>query len=1129
MQYCAHLFIGSEFESLIENSFQIYYKYNANIVDYNKIYNITSNNDTIEIKEYKATFDSKAEAFVYSWEALEATKVSELPSLWANQIYDKILTLSNARGQSKLPVFIHTPLSKSESFKLIDQLCKAINASQRITNVNFIGYAQDMWRFIDVNQETVKYNECNPVSEIKSIYIENGYNTQHNHFIVIQNRTERGIAIFNEDNGTEALYNMVAHIYMLLSSHSESIFSPTYEYRDVIGFGFSSIYFDEYMFVDYMLRRVMMQAMDSQSVNNNDVNINDAGALSESILQDKKTILSKFIEKYPGGDKDAPNYNEIKESVEDIYNRVLEYIKNPNNSDITIKAALLATMLSQTECELFSNSIYSPELTTIDDLYNQSINYFISEDDVVYYKIDGEKTNNPVSRIKEINRELIQLQTDIRKKEEQLKTIKGQIDLNDNVNKCYVDDEGFVTFENKKFRLLPDFNEPPLKDSYEEHEVNIKSVDLRGNFRSIQNQGQQGSCLSFTLTSIFEYLMRSSGQKDYDLSEAFLYYNARNLDEYDDVNVNIDKGSRFHPSIESLMKYGLALEKFWPYDDGVYSKKPSQEAYDDAATRKLVKALNVRLNSDAIKSALSDGYPVAGSFVLYPQFYTTDGYVKVPTPEEIANKKKNADNPDAQERHGQHAMTIVGFNDEIKMFLVRNSWGTDWGDKGYCYIPYDYIDNPECFNFACILTEVASIENIKPELKEFPVLSIDNNSLTTKFYITEALCNLQKELMFSLEKEKIRLVEYFELQKKLYADSNQRDKFIDENVANIDQDIMANKKEIDKLQDKIEEIRKNLDKFRNRLLIKTSIIIVAIFLLAFLFNKLFGFLTLDIGVWKYAIIVSLLYGVYVYVQYHREFKAWRNENRDFESTIRDLKRDIEKQTKRKLLFRHKTFAAWTLITNLDDVQLKLQKLYTSILNLINNLRIWYNEIVSSTDDISFELPLPYISVLSNDKLDAYFDVKLKNSMVCNIDLCEDLENHVIGLEYLSEYKKNIRKVLKEHIVNNLENMEFNLTSHVAENQYADVAVDINTDFVRDWVEQSLLFVQINSKDRAVINSSTLVFAPDVDRWRINLSRKFNGIYPDYINSENKYRMTLFRMASLSFDECVIFSTPTEVK
>ena len=27
------------------------------------------------------------------------------------------------------------------------------------------------------------------------------------------------------------------------------------------------------------------------------------------------------------------------------------------------------------------------------------------------------------------------------------------------------------------------------------------------------------------------------------------------------------------------------------------------------------------------------------------------------------------------------------------MFIVRNSWGHQWGDKGYCYIPYDYMMN----------------------------------------------------------------------------------------------------------------------------------------------------------------------------------------------------------------------------------------------------------------------------------------------------------------------------------------------------------------------------------------------------------------------------------------------------
>lgn len=1117
MQYCAHLFIGKEFEILIENSFQIYCKYNAKELGYNRIYNVTSDNDTIEIKEYKATLDPNTESIIYSWESLEPTKVSELSTLWEEQIFDKILILTTANGQTSLPVFIHTPLAKSESFKLVSQICGAINKTQRDSNVNFIGYAQDMWRFIDTNQKSAKDNKCNTVSEIKAIYDKYNFNTEYNHFIVIQNRTERGIAIFNDDNGTLALYNMVAHIYMLLSYPLESIFPQTYTYRDVIGIGFSSLYFDEYMFVDYMLRKVMTQAIDNQSVNNNDVDINVAGNLADSILKDKKTLFSDFLEKYPDGDKNAPDYNEIKSSIEEIHCRVLTYFNNSLNRDMTAKAALLAAMLSKTECELFASSVYRPELTCIDDLYSQAIDHYIAEDDVVHYKIDDEKPQNYIKEIKDINIKLIQSEVSIRTLEEQLSILGEQIDKNDDVKKCVIDDDGFFTYKNRRYKLLPHEIEEPLQETYQEHEVKVKSVDLRSKFSAVKSQGQQGSCLSFTLTSIFEYMMRINAQEDCDLSEAFLYYNARNMDTSGDVNVNVDKGSRFKPSMESLAKYGIALEKYWPYNEGVYAKKPSDEAYADAEKRKLIKALNVNKNSAAIKSALSDGYPVAGSFVLLPSFGGSNGYVSMPTEEEMASIKSGEN---AENKHSTHAMTIVGFSDDINMFLVRNSWGTDWGDKGYCYIPYAYVDNPDLFNYACIIAEVASLEVKTQEIKDLPALKINNDDLYVRYLITKTEHEYQIKLAEELKKERIRLIGYFELQKRKYSDPNDRNSFIEENVAKIEEDITTSKQEVNRLNDEIELKTKALDKFRNGLLINGAIVITLIFLFAYLFNKLFSYISLDLNVWQYAIIASVIYGVILCIRYRRKFIQWRNEKRDLELTIENLESHIRKEYKRKLLFRHKTFAAWMLITTLDSVQLKLQNTYTNIVSLINNLRIWYNEIKSSSDNISFELPLPYISVLDSDKLDSYFDSRLKVSSVCDIDLCKDIENHVIDLDYLSEYKKGIRKVLKKQLVEALNDMGFNLSSHITENKFNEVAVEINPNIIKGWVEQSRLFVHIRTNNRTLVDYLTLVFANDANNNEQAIKDMVNDAY--VVASDDRYRITMMRFASLSFDECVMF-------
>lgn len=1144
MQYCAHVFIGNEFQAFIENSFSIFCKYNSKTYNYTKIYNLAESGSSFELKEYKVVSDASAELFEFAWELVGNVKSTEIQQLWSEKVFDKILTVDVARGQNTLPVIIHSSLSKREHFKTIKTLCKGLN-SQSV--VDFIGYAQDMMTFVDVNSNKTKDEKIDVVSEIKSTYKELNYSPVHNHFIVLQNRTENGIAIFNEEVGAQALYNMIAHIYMLMSSHYESIFCPQYKYLDVIGVGFASIYFDEYMFVDYMLRNVMLQAIDNQSVNNNNVDINVAGNLSESILKDKKTVLSQFLEKYSGGDKDAPNYDEIKDSIEQIYDRVLGYFNNQLNTDMTAKAALLAAMLSQTECELFSSSVYNPSLSSIEDLYDEVINYYVKEDDVAFYAVGDDKLVNPIKEIKDVNRKLIQSEVNIRTIKEQLGGLEDQIDKNDNVKKCVIDNEGFFSFDDKKYRLLPNDIEEPLQETYQEHEVKIKSIDLRSKFSSIKDQGQQGSCLSFTLTSIFEYMMKLNMQEDCDLSEAFLYYNARYLDQAGDVNVNVDNGSRFKPSMDSLTKYGIALEKYWPYSEGAYSTKPTEEAYKDAESRKLIKALNVNKTSDAIKSALSDGYPVAACFTLCPSFYSAGAYISMPTDEEF-EALKNGENPET--KHSSHAMAIVGFSDEMKMFLVRNSWGVNWGDKGYCYIPYAYIDTPELFTYACIITEVASLEVKKTELKEFPALKINNDDLYIRYIIAKADYEYQLKEIENLKKERIRLVEYFELQKRLYSDPNQRDRFIDDNVAEINEEIAKQKQDIREFDDKIEKIGKAFDKFKKNLLIKTSIVIVSIIAVICLWNyiwdgdilPLFKDVPIKYSVaskiglslsspWWLPVILCALYLLYAYIRFKKEYNLWREENRDLESSIRELKRDIDKKLKRISLFRHKTFAAWKLITTLENVQTKLQKTYTNILNLINNLRTWYKEIKDNSEEVSFNLPVPYISVLDKAKLDKFFEEKVKESSICEIDLCKNISQHTIDADYLSTFKKQMRQELKAALVKKLEDIEFSITAHVADNSFSSIAVDIDTEFIRNLMHQSKMFLHIQSTntDRAIINTSDLIFAPDIDKWQGKLSRKFNGIYPEYIKSEDKYRITLMRMVPLYFSECVIFASNKDLK
>jgi Papain family cysteine protease len=86
-------------------------------------------------------------------------------------------------------------------------------------------------------------------------------------------------------------------------------------------------------------------------------------------------------------------------------------------------------------------------------------------------------------------------------------------------------------------------------------------------------------------------------------------------------------------------------------------------------------------------------------------------------------------------REGSHAMVIVGYNNRLKALKVLNSWGQDWGDKGYVWISYSIINS--AMNYACY--PVKAMENVplttqsSPNTEE-PNTSNNNSSLLTAWF-----------------------------------------------------------------------------------------------------------------------------------------------------------------------------------------------------------------------------------------------------------------------------------------------------------------------------------------------------------------------------------------------------------
>jgi len=203
-------------------------------------------------------------------------------------------------------------------------------------------------------------------------------------------------------------------------------------------------------------------------------------------------------------------------------------------------------------------------------------------------------------------------------------------------------------------------------------------IDLRRDCSPVENQGQLGSCTANALVGALEFLEQKDKVRFINLSRLFVYYNERVIEG----SVQSDSGAMLRDGIKTLVKQGVCSETNWPYDISSFTKKPPKGCYQEAEKHQILSY--ARINTvDEMRATLAEGFPFVFGFAVYESFESA----------QVA-KTGIVNLPEAGERQlGGHAVLGVGYDDATKRVMVRNSWGTGWGMKGYFTIPYAYLEN----------------------------------------------------------------------------------------------------------------------------------------------------------------------------------------------------------------------------------------------------------------------------------------------------------------------------------------------------------------------------------------------------------------------------------------------------
>lgn len=1171
MRHSVHILIGSDLKMYVARLQQYVLKYGeGGVQDFFKAYT-WEREDSGEICIKKAELDKNGNSsFVSTTQDLYATKLVDDSEIEAENtsmhirhffstLHQTTVTIKNRGESNSLLLVLYVPLYDAGCSQQVVDIVNAIKEGQAHYSIMVVGLCSDLRKVLC----TAKDKKISPEEEERLNALEKESLDRFGNLkldqnsleqvIVMQNMNAEGFAL-NLD--TDSLLRIFGEMALLTVEKYHAVFSQATSFdRDhpIFSLGLSVLNLDKYYFANYLLRLSYLRVMEREDVCADAVDVNKVAIIANQHLQEHHRLFTNFYDNHilplvrSGMSQDTIMSQasvKLKEIMQQVMEHLLDYISD-DALTLPEKKALLAMILGYDDPLLHGN-LFNQDQLTIDSLDEDATRIFIDANNALVQKITNEdgtityvggvlkeflneegKVELPLSKLQQLRNSIRESTNYIRQKTKELEDI-GQMQQDSIESQKLLTEEGFV-IGGKLVRFDADHNEVEFDEYYTPKNVTESSIDLRDGFTTVKHQGKIGACTVFSVASIFEYILKKNSHKNFDLSESFVYYNVRHAKGLE----NEDTGSSFHDVIQSIGSEGICLEELHPYSSGL-SEQPSDDAYADAKTRRIVKALNVAVNEDCIKSAIQEGYPVAVSLKVFNSFNSSKGFVPHPSAEE----KESGE-------FGYHAMVICGYTDESHHFVVRNSWGEDFGDGGYCYIPYSYVCDTDLNRMCCIVTEVdTSADDVGTVVKglgtEKKIVQFNLSDASIKAHIIENLLKEEEQHIQSMQEEDRVLRKSYEMLMQTLGRQTVRNEILSKTKERLSKKITDARKKQNEIN--TSERPSTLSVYDKKTW-KTRIGLIAGLLFLLLiwgiccavymdsdnegikesFDGLLRWLQNSwsvalIGIFGILAIITTLYWWYI-----------RSERRKMEMELEDRSSQqayIAKVAQSELdEAKLKYHIAGMVIDELLSLKTSLDKKYQSMKSYISNLAVWYQEEKNAVETMEPLVKEPFIPLLNNKFLDSYF-AHHTEEVIGRMRLYEYLKGYQLDENAIIEYKKNLKYNILQNVNRLLDN--FSIFRHIFNKvnyDYIDKVYASASNLLPELDSKSVPFCQIHSSVHIVPQARFLFLKTDAEE-----KRAWMNTYPQYFISTpisedivSVYKIIELRLQPIMVDDVMIES------